>query len=286
MPGKAQIIDGSTIAKKIREELTEEFKSLIHKSGAVPTLAVVLVGDDEASKIYIKHKKAGCAEVGIKSVEMVLSKDTTESELVDVIKELNNNPMINGILVQVPLPAQINPKVIAEVINPQKDVDGFHPYNIGSLAKGRPSFRSCTPYGIMLLLESTKVNLVGKTAVVVGTSDIVGIPMLLELISAGVTVTACNIDTPPTVLQAKVEEADIVITATGIAGLIKGEWIKDGSIVIDCGSPRAEVEFEIAVQRAAWITPVPKGVGPMTIACLLTNVLQACSRQLNLSLES
>jgi len=276
----AQLLKGDEIAKQLRDRIAADIRQRTKQGFRQPTLAVILVGDNPASHVYVRNKKNACEQVGIHTIDYTLPQATSHNELVDLINKLNQNPKIDGILVQLPLPPQINTTEIVELIDPHKDVDGFHPYNIGRLAQARPYLRPCTPAGIMLLLAHTQQELAGIKATVVGTSNIVGLPMILELTAAEATVTTCNIKTRD--LAAEVASADVLIVAVGKPGLIKGSWIKQGSIVIDVGMNRlangnlaGDVEFEAAKQRAAWITPVPGGVGPMTIACLLSNTLLA-----------
>jgi len=276
----AKILDGEAIGRQIRKKIAHEIKHRSAQGLRAPGLAVILVGNNSASKIYVRNKRIACEEVGIVAFDYDLPAATTEVDLLALIQKLNHDPRVDGILVQLPLPKQINPDDIFETINPHKDVDGFHPYNLGRLAQGRPYLRPCTPVGIMLLLEHTKEKLEGKTAVVVGTSLIVGLPMTLELLRVGVTVTACHKFTQD--LKTEVQQADILIVATGNPELIKGSWLKAGCIAIDVGMNRGkngtlvgDLEFDAALARAAWITPVPGGVGPMTIASLLNNTLLA-----------
>jgi methylenetetrahydrofolate dehydrogenase (NADP+)/methenyltetrahydrofolate cyclohydrolase len=276
----AKILNGEEIARHLRLKISHEIQHRTSQGLRAPTLAVILVGNNSASKIYVRNKRTACNEVGITAVDYDLPATTSELDLLTLINKLNHDPKVDGILVQLPLPKQINPNDIFESINPHKDVDGFHPYNLGRLAQGRPYLRPCTPAGIMHLLEHTKEKLEGKTATVVGTSLIVGLPMILELMRSGVTVTACHKKTAD--LKHAVQKADIIIVATGNPELIKGEWIKPGCIAIDVGMNRlktgglvGDLEFHVAKERASWITPVPGGVGPMTIASLLNNTLLA-----------
>lgn len=278
----AQIINGTNLAKEIKQSLKLQVKALIQQGYRPPCIAVILVGHDPASEIYVKNKHTACENVGMKSISYLLSEETTEKHLLNLIEELNQNTEVDGILVQLPLPQHINADNIIEKINPKKDVDGFHPYNLGRLAQRRPLLRPCTPYGVIKILESTQQSTYGLNAVVVGASNIVGRPMALELLLAGCTTTICHRFTPTTDLMKHVSASDIVISAVGKPHLIKGEWIKPGCIVIDVGITRmkdgslqGDIEFESAKERAAWITPVPGGVGPMTIAMLLENTLQA-----------
>ncbi|HXH71479.1 MAG TPA: bifunctional methylenetetrahydrofolate dehydrogenase/methenyltetrahydrofolate cyclohydrolase FolD [Mariprofundaceae bacterium] len=276
----AKILDGKALAERMRAQMQAEVAELARKHGRAPGLAVILVGNDPASEIYVRNKKRGCENVGIASFSHELPAETTQQHLLGLIGELNADPKVDGILVQLPVPAHINPESIIEAIVPNKDVDGFHPYNIGRLAARKPALRSCTPYGCMKLIEETGEDLYGKECVVVGASNIVGRPMAMELLLAGATVTVTHRFTKD--LKSHVERADIVVAAAGKAGLVKGEWIKPGAIVVDVGMNRlpdgrlaGDVEYDTAAQRAGWITPVPGGVGPMTITMLLANTIQA-----------
>ena len=278
----AQIIDGKAIALKIREELKEEVEEL-EKQGVTPGLAVVLVGEDPASKIYVKNKKKAAEKAGIQSFEHHLPEDTPEAQLLELIERLNRDDSVHGILVQLPLPKHIDTTRVIEAISPDKDVDGFHPYNVGRLATGSPLFEPCTPKGIMELLKRSNIEVAGRDAVVVGRSNIVGKPVALMLLSQNATVTVCHSKTRD--IEQKIGEADIVVCAVGRAEFVKGEWIKEGSVVIDVGINRLEdgrlvgdVEFEEAAKRASHITPVPGGVGPMTIAMLLANTVLSAKR--------
>lgn len=274
-----KIIDGKSIAAQIKLDLKQKIDQRIQRGDKVPKLAVVLVGEDPASQVYVRNKESSCNETGIESVSHKLAADTSQKQLIDLIDKLNTDPSIDGILVQLPLPKHLIVDSIISHITPEKDVDGFHPQNMGSLAINRPALYPCTPHGVMTLLNTTGVALRGKEAVVIGSSNIVGRPMALELINAGCTVTVCNSATPN--LEQQVARADILVVAIGKAEKIPGSWIKEGSIVIDVGINRTDtglvgdVEFATAKQRASWITPVPGGVGPMTIATLLQNTLQA-----------
>ncbi len=276
----ATILDGKALAARMRKTLADEVSELTEKHGRAPGLAVILVGSDPASQVYVRNKKSACANMGIESFSHDLPADTTQQHLLGLISELNASPKVDGILVQLPVPNHINPDSLIEAIDPGKDVDGFHPYNVGRLAARKPALRSCTPYGCMKLLEETGMDLHGKECIIVGASNIVGRPMALELLLAGSTVTISHKFTRN--LCSHVERADIVVAAAGKQGLIKGEWIKPGATVIDVGIHRLEdgsltgdVEFEAAAERAAWITPVPGGVGPMTITMLLANTVDA-----------
>nr|VFJ42331.1 MAG: methenyltetrahydrofolate cyclohydrolase /5,10-methylenetetrahydrofolate dehydrogenase (NADP+) [Candidatus Kentron sp. FW] len=276
----ARLLDGKTIAENILTSLRERVVQRIRGGGSRPGLAVILVGEDPASQVYVRNKRRACQQANIRSMAYDLPTDVSENRLVELIDALNEDPQVHGILVQLPLPAHIDPAMVIERILPTKDVDGFHPYNVGRLALGNPYFRPCTPLGIMTLLENTDVSLKGRDAVVVGHSAIVGRPMSLELLAAECTVTICHHETRD--LATKVESAEILVVSVGKPGLIPGSWIRKGSVVIDVGINRlrngkivGDVAFEEARERAAWITPVPGGVGPMTVATLLANTLMA-----------
>ncbi|MCF2946561.1 bifunctional methylenetetrahydrofolate dehydrogenase/methenyltetrahydrofolate cyclohydrolase FolD [Paraglaciecola aquimarina] len=276
----AQIIDGVLVAKQIRENVATQVDAILSSGKRAPGLAVVLVGSDAASQVYVNKKRKACEEVGFISKSFDLPADTTQQALLDIIDQLNSDQSIDGILVQLPLPAGLDKEQILERINPHKDVDGFHPYNIGRLAQRIPSLRPCTPKGIMTLIESSKRPIKGMDAVIVGASNIVGRPMFMELLLAGCTVTSCHKFTQD--LRAHVARADLLVVAVGKANFIPGDWIKEGAIVIDVGINRNEdgtlsgdVDFSGASQRAGWITPVPGGVGPMTVASLIENTLEA-----------
>jgi len=276
----AQILDGKALSARIRKSLTAEIAELTEKHGRAPGLAVILVGSDAASQVYVRNKKKACKSMGVTSFSYDLPAGATQQHLLGLISELNADPKVDGILVQLPVPEHINPDALIEAIDPGKDVDGFHPYNVGRLAARKPALRSCTPFGCMKLLEETGLDLHGKECVIVGASNIVGRPMALELLLAGATVTVAHKFTRD--LRSHIERADIVVAAAGKRGLIKGAWIKPGATVIDVGIHRladnsltGDVEFEAAAERAAWITPVPGGVGPMTITMLLANTVEA-----------
>lgn len=277
----AKIIDGKTIAQQVRLEVAEKVKQRLADGKRAPGLAVVLVGEDPASQIYVGSKRRACEEVGFISRSYDLPVTTSESELLALIDALNNDDDIDGILVQLPLPADIDNVKVLERIAPDKDVDGFHPYNVGRLCQRAPLLRPCTPRGIITLLERYNIETYGLNAVVVGASNIVGRPMSLELLLAGCTTTVTHRFTKD--LRHHIEHADLLVVAVGKPGFIPGEWIKPGAVVIDVGINRLEsgkvvgdVAFEAAAERAAWITPVPGGVGPMTVATLIQNTLQAC----------
>src|SRR5690554_5809077 len=283
----ARIIDGKALSDSVRAEVAERVKALAAQ-GIQPGLAVVLVGEDPASQVYVRNKAAACEKAGIHSRVIRMGQDSTEAELLDIIQQLNEDPDIHGILVQLPLPGHMNTAKVIETISAEKDVDGFHVNNAGLLMTGKPLFRPCTPYGVMRMLESEEVVVRGAEAVVVGASNIVGKPMALLLLAAGATVTLCNSKTRD--LGAQTRRADILIVATGKPGMVSGDMIKPGAVVIDVGINRLEdgrlvgdVEFEAARQVAGAITPVPGGVGPMTIAMLLVNTLEAAERCANLN---
>ncbi|OQR27285.1 bifunctional methylenetetrahydrofolate dehydrogenase/methenyltetrahydrofolate cyclohydrolase [Pseudomonas sp. Bc-h] len=276
----AKLIDGKAIAANLRQQIAQRVAERREQGLRTPGLAVILVGSDPASQVYVSHKRKDCEEVGFISRAYDLPSETTQTELTDLIDSLNDDPAIDGILLQLPLPEHLDSSSLLERIRPDKDVDGFHPYNVGRLAQRIPLLRPCTPKGIMTLLESTGVDLYGKDAVVVGASNIVGRPMAMELLLAGCTVTVTHRFTQD--LAGHVGRADLVVVAAGKPGLVKGEWIKEGAIVIDVGINRqddgklvGDVVYETALPRAGWITPVPGGVGPMTRACLLENTLYA-----------
>ena len=272
----AKLIDGKQISIKVRAEVKAQVSERIKLGKRPPGLAVILISDDAASQVYVGHKRKACKEIGITSKSYDLPEETTQHELLTIIDQLNSDKMIDGILVQLPLPAHIDASLVIEHIHPDKDVDGFHPLNIGKLALRIPGMRPCTPYGVMHLLDSIGEVYKGRHAVIVGASNIVGRPMMMELLLAGATVTICHRFTKNT--PELVAQADIVVVAVGKAGLVKGDWIKKGATVIDVGVNRLEsgkltgdIEFDKATEKAAWITPVPGGVGPMTVAMLMKN---------------
>ena len=277
-----RIIDGVALAGKIREEVAARTAALV-AVGTKPGLAVVLVGSDPASQVYVKNKVAACQKAGLHSVLEQYPPSMTQTELLERVRALNADPAIHGILVQLPLPAHIDAHLVIETIAPEKDVDGFHISNAGLLMTGKPLFRPCTPYGVMKMLESEGVQLRGAVAVVIGASNIVGKPMTMLLQSAGATVTICNSKTRD--LGWHTRHADIVVVATGKPRMIDGNMIKPGAIVIDVGINRGadgklcgDVDFDSVIQVASAVTPVPGGVGPMTIAMLLVNTLEAAER--------
>ncbi len=274
----AQIIDGKAIAESLLNDIKARINTRLQSNKRAPGLAVILVGADPASRIYVRNKHLACEKVGIRSVTHNLPSGITEAELLALIETLNQDDTIDGILVQAPLPVHIKDELVIEKINPNKDVDGFHPYNIGRLAVRQPTLRSCTPFGVIKMLQATGIDLMGLDAVVVGVSNHVGRPMALELLLAGCTVTSCHRHTKD--LAGAIAKADLVVAAAGKAGLIKGEWIKPGAIVVDIGINRlnngtiaGDVDFNAAKANAGWITPVPGGVGPMTVATLMENTL-------------
>lgn len=283
----AHIISGTAISTQIKQTIADKISMHITQGKRAPGLAVVLVGADPASQVYVSNKRKSCEQIGIYSRSFDLPEQTSEQELLALIEQLNQDEQIDGILVQLPLPAHINSEKIIEAISPDKDVDGFHPYNVGRLCQRIPTLRSCTPYGIVTLLNETGLNLRGKHAVIVGASNIVGRPMALELLMLGCTTTVTHRFTEN--LADHIRQADILVVAVGKPHLIKGEWIKEGAIVIDVGINRVDgklvgdVEYDQAVQRASYITPVPGGVGPMTVAMLMQNTLQAYETHLSVS---
>lgn len=279
----AKLIDGKAIAQTVRDKVKTGVAARVEAGKRAPGLAVVLVGQDPASQVYVGNKKRACEEVGFVSTSYDLPEETTQQQLIDLVDELNNNDEVDGILVQLPLPHGLNAEAILERIHPHKDVDGFHPYNIGRLAQRVPALRPCTPKGIMTLLQNTNVEPKGKHAVIVGASNIVGRPMSLELLLAGCTTTVCHKFTRD--LEHQVRQADILVVAVGKPEFIPGTWVKEGAVVIDVGINRldsgqlvGDVKFDDAKERASWITPVPGGVGPMTVASLVENTLEACEK--------
>ncbi len=276
----AQLIDGKAVAAAVHERVRTGVLARTSRGLRAPALATVLVGRDPASEVYVRNKRLTCEKVGIRSVPMHFDETVTQAELLAAVDALNADEGIDGILVQLPLPAHLDATEVTERIRPDKDVDGFHPYNIGRLAQRRPALRPCTPYGVMELLRSVGEPFKGRTAVVVGASNHVGRPMMLELMLAGATAACCHRFTAN--VPAEVARADILVVAVGRPGMVKGEWIKPGATVIDIGINRlasgqlvGDCEFETARERAAWITPVPGGVGPMTVAMLMQNTLEA-----------
>lgn len=278
----AQLIDGKKISQQRIEAVAQAVKARQEKGLHTPCLAVVLVGDDPASAVYVRNKKLACQKSGIESRSYELPSETTQDDLLKLVDELNGAPAVDGILVQLPLPAHIDSQAVLERIEPHKDVDGFHPYNVGRLVVKMPLMRPCTPKGVMTLLEAYGIDPKGKKAVVVGASNIVGRPQALELLLSRATVTICHSATQN--LADEVAAADILVVGVGIPNFVKGEWVKPGAVVIDVGINRlddgslcGDVEFDVAKERASMITPVPGGVGPMTIATLLENTVHAAS---------
>jgi|TARA_B110000261_G_C13006555_1_gene326387 methylenetetrahydrofolate dehydrogenase (NADP+)/methenyltetrahydrofolate cyclohydrolase len=275
----AKIIDGKKIAGDLLLRLKEEIAQRQIDGFRAPCLAVLLIGDNPASEVYVRNKKIACEKIGIKSISIDLKSDVSEDEVLALVKKLNDDETVDGILVQSPLPKHVDEKLVIEAISPNKDVDGFHPLNIGLLAIKRPKLRSCTPFGVIKMLKTLDLDLTGMNATVVGASNNVGRPMALELLLENCTVTICNSRTKD--LEKKVSQADLVVVAAGIKNLVRGEWIKEGAIVIDIGINRVEgklvgdVEFSIAKEKASFISPVPGGVGPMTVATLMENTLLA-----------
>ncbi len=277
----ARIIDGKAVAASVIDRVAERVQIRTAQGLRAPGLAVILVGEDPASQVYVRNKRKACERAGFVSKSFNLPAATTEAELLALVQQLNDDSEIDGILVQLPVPAHINSARILEEIHPDKDVDGFHPYNIGRLAQRIPVLRPCTPKGVMTLIESTGVDITGMNATIVGASNIVGRPMALELLLKGCTVTVAHRFTKD--LPATLKDADIVVVGVGKPGLVKGEWLKPGAMVLDVGINRLEdgrltgdIEFDAAVGHVGWITPVPGGVGPMTVASLIENTLYAC----------
>ncbi|EOW9467598.1 bifunctional methylenetetrahydrofolate dehydrogenase/methenyltetrahydrofolate cyclohydrolase FolD [Vibrio cholerae] len=279
----AQNIDGTLISQTVRSEVAARVKARVQAGLRAPGLAVVLVGEDPASQVYVGSKRRACEEVGFVSKSFDLPATASEEALLSLVEELNNDPQIDGILVQLPLPAGMDTTKVLESIHPEKDVDGFHPYNVGRLAQRIPKLRSCTPKGIITLLERYNIPLRGKHAVIVGASNIVGRPMTLELLLAGCTTTTCHRFTQD--LEDHIRQADILVVAVGKPNFIPGSWIKEGAVVVDVGINRldtgklvGDVEYDVARTRASFITPVPGGVGPMTVASLIENTMMACEQ--------
>jgi methylenetetrahydrofolate dehydrogenase (NADP+) / methenyltetrahydrofolate cyclohydrolase len=280
----ARIIDGRAIAAGLKTEIRAATDALARRGARRPGLAVVMVGDNPASAVYVRNKRKACEETGIVSVAHDLPHSTTQVELLQLIDRLNEDPAIDGILVQLPLPEHIQPSAVIERIAPEKDVDGFHPYNVGRLAQRVPLIRPCTPYGIVRLIEAIGVSPKGLHCVIVGASNIVGRPMALEMLLMGATVTVCHRFTRD--LESHVSTAEILVAAVGRPAIIRGAWVREGAVVIDVGINRLEdgrlvgdVEFDEAAKRAAWITPVPGGVGPMTVAALMKNTLEVALKR-------
>ncbi len=277
----ANILNGKALAHKIQLGLKDEIERLYHQEQRRPGLAVIMIGNDPASTVYVNNKRKACQFVGIHAQDYDLPETTTQEELLLLIDKLNGQKDINGILVQLPLPRHINPDAILDKISPKKDVDGFHPYNIGRLLQRRPLLRPCTPLGVIKLLEHYQISIKGSNAVIVGASNIVGRPMGLEMLLAAATVTTCHRFTQN--LQSRIQQAEILISATGNPDVINPDWIQPGTVVIDIGMTRGvdgklrgDIDFDTVKEKAAWITPVPGGVGPMTVSMLLSNTLYAC----------
>lgn len=276
----AQILDGKAISADLKSTIKQRVTSLTNEGNRPPGLVVILVGENPASQVYVRNKRNSCEEVGFYSELIQLDADTPQEKLLSLIDELNEREEVDGILVQLPLPKHIDEETVIERILPTKDVDGFHPYNVGRLTLRMPLLRPCTPKGVMTMLAHTGIDIVGKDAVIIGQSNIVGRPMALELLAARCTITICHSKTKN--LEEKIRNADIVVAAVGVPKFVKGDWLKDGAIVIDVGINRlddgklcGDVDFDSAKDKASWITPVPGGVGPMTVATLLENTLQA-----------
>lgn len=278
-----KIIDGKLISKSVKDKIAEEVQEL-KKSGITPGLAVIIVGEDPASQIYVRNKQRACEEVGFESFKYELPESTTQNELLELIKKLNNDDRVNGILCQLPLPKHINESTVINNISPKKDVDAFHPENVGKIMIGDYSFLPCTPAGVMELIASTGTDITGKECVVVGRSNIVGKPMAMLLLHKSGTVTVCHSKTQD--LKAECRRADILVAAVGVAKLITGDMVKEGAVLIDVGMNRDEngklcgdIDFDSCKDKASYITPVPGGVGPMTIAMLMKNTLTAAKEQ-------
>ena len=278
----ARILDGKRIADALLDDLAKRVQARVESGRSRPGLAVVLVGEDPASAVYVRNKRRACLKVGIQAHDFDLPATSSDAEIAALIDRLNADPAIHGILVQLPLPGQRDASDLIHRIDPRKDVDGFHPENVGHLALRQFGLRPCTPRGITTLLAYTDRPVRGATAVVVGVSNHVGRPMLLELLIAGCTTISCHKFTPRAVLEAQVRQADILVVAVGRPELVPGEWVKPGAVVIDVGINRmddgrlvGDVGFDAAMQRASWITPVPGGGGPMTVATLMQNTLEA-----------
>ncbi len=280
----ARILDGKRISRQLLERIGQRVSERVAEGLPPPGLAVILVGSDPASAVYVRNKRRACAKVGFRSFDYDLPASTSQDELLALIDKLNADPAVHGILVQSPLPAHVDEDVLVDRIDPRKDVDGFHPTNVGLLVLRRLGLRPCTPKGVMTLLGHTDRPVRGRDAVIVGVSNHVGRPLALELLIAGATVTCCHRFTHD--LAAHVGRADILVVAAGRPGLVKGEWVKPGAVVIDVGINRldngkltGDVEFAAAAERASWITPVPGGVGPMTVATLIENTLEAAQER-------
>jgi len=282
-PVAARLIDGKALALQVRERLATESAAVLAKTGIRPGLATILVGDDPASHLYVKSKQKACDAAGIYIDDHKLPTNTTQAELLALIEKENADPKIHGILVQLPLPKHIDSKVVLEAVSPDKDADGFHPYNFGRLVEGHPVFEACTPKGVIKMVESTGVSIEGKRAVVLGRSNIVGKPLALMLLQRNATVTICHSKTKD--LPGVCREAELLLVAIGKARFVTADMVRDGAVVIDVGTNRlpngkvvGDVDFEPVSQKAGWISPVPGGVGPMTIAMLLDNTVESAKR--------
>ena len=281
---RARLLDGKAVAARVRAEVALRAAAFAARSGRRPGLAVVQVGEDAASSVYVRNKRKSSMEAGIESFAHDLPASTSEAQILALVEALNRDPRVDGILVQLPLPKGVDTNRVMDAVDPDKDVDGFHPVNTGLLAQKRPRLRPCTPFGVIRLAQEYGIDLTGVRATVVGASNIVGRPMALELLLARSTVTVCHTGTKD--LESEVSRADVVVAAVGKAGFVPGEWIKPGAAVFDVGINRTadgklvgDVEYDKAAQRAGWITPVPGGLGPMTIAMLLSNAVDAAFRR-------
>ncbi|MCI5971255.1 MAG: bifunctional methylenetetrahydrofolate dehydrogenase/methenyltetrahydrofolate cyclohydrolase FolD [Clostridia bacterium] len=281
----AKILDGKAVSQRVKDDLKKETEKFVKDNGFAPGLAVVIVGNDPASRVYVNSKKRACEEIGYYSEEHALCESTTEDELLNLVEKLNNDDKIHGILVQLPLPKHINEETIINAINPKKDVDAFHPVNVGKIMIGNFDFLPCTPAGVMELIKESGISLEGKNCVVIGRSNIVGKPQAMLLLHKNATVTICHSKTKN--LKEIAQTADVLVVAVGRAQMITGDYIKEGAVVIDVGMNRLEnkklvgdVDFESASKKASYITPVPGGVGPMTIAMLMKNTLTAAKKAL------
>lgn len=279
----AQLIDGKALSQAVRDKIAQEAAALLARTGVKPGLAAILVGDDPASHLYVKNKQKACEAVGIYVADHKLPASTTQPDLLALIEKVNQDPRIHGILVQLPLPKQIDSKVVLNAVSPAKDADGFHPYNMGRLVEGSPLFEACTPKGVIKMIESTGIGIEGKRAVVVGRSNIVGKPVALMLLHRHATVTVCHSKTKD--LPAVCREAEILVVAIGRPKFVTEDMVRDGAVVVDVGVNRTpdgkfvgDVDFDAVSRKAAWISPVPGGVGPMTIAMLLQNTLESAQR--------
>jgi methylenetetrahydrofolate dehydrogenase (NADP+)/methenyltetrahydrofolate cyclohydrolase len=279
----ARIIDGKALAQQVREGLAKESAAVLAKTGMKPGLATILVGDDPASHLYVKSKQKACDAAGIYIDDSKLPANTTQADLLTLISQKNADPKIHGILVQLPLPKHIDSKVVLDAVSAQKDADGFHPYNFGRLVEGSPIFEACTPKGVIKMIQSTGISIEGKRAVVLGRSNIVGKPLALMLLHRHATITICHSKTKD--LPAVCREAELLLVAIGKAKFVTADMVREGAVVIDVGTNRlpdgkvvGDVDFESVSQKAGWISPVPGGVGPMTIAMLLDNTVESAKR--------